>query len=375
MIHVAYGLRDADGRYSKFCGTSIVSIFENTTSPVTVHILHDETLTPDNRDKFMYLAGQYGQHIKLCDVNVLAAQRVRFLRESFAEHHINVFFLGMLYRLLLPELIPQSIHKMIYIDAGDTVINFDIKTLWKIELGTHPLAAVLDNDRITNEPLDRELVNGGFVKFGNYFNSGVIVINLEHWRNNLQKIWDGYMFWLKNFHRLPFSDQDILNYCFADDAIQLPYEFNCFVEFERKSADSDKLKRKLYHFAGPGKPTLDSNDIFNRLYLEYFAKTPWFNADIFGGLLKTFNDIYNGQKQFLLHITRVLGKRRRAFFADSGSFPMIKTLFDVGDDEPMIDTRQPDALDRLLQIQSNTRGERSFSPSSLFQTTSTCKNC
>ncbi len=61
MIHVCYGLHDGDGRYSKFTGTSILSMFENATTPprsVTVHILHDDTLTADNRDKFSYLAGQ-----------------------------------------------------------------------------------------------------------------------------------------------------------------------------------------------------------------------------------------------------------------------------------------------------------------------------
>ncbi|MBR3050926.1 MAG: hypothetical protein IKG61_05695 [Selenomonadaceae bacterium] len=59
MIHVCFGLYDKTGSYSKFTGTAMLSLFENTSADVTVHILHDETLTQDNREKFIYLAGRY----------------------------------------------------------------------------------------------------------------------------------------------------------------------------------------------------------------------------------------------------------------------------------------------------------------------------
>jgi len=56
MIHVCYGIYDDTGRYSKFTGMSILSMFENTRTEVTVHLLHDDTLTDDNRDKFSNFA-------------------------------------------------------------------------------------------------------------------------------------------------------------------------------------------------------------------------------------------------------------------------------------------------------------------------------
>ena len=33
MIHICYGLHDRDGKYSKFVGMSMVSVFENTSAP------------------------------------------------------------------------------------------------------------------------------------------------------------------------------------------------------------------------------------------------------------------------------------------------------------------------------------------------------
>ena len=56
MIHVGFSLYDKTGRYSKFTGTAILSMFENTKSEVTVHILHDNTVSADIRNKFSSLA-------------------------------------------------------------------------------------------------------------------------------------------------------------------------------------------------------------------------------------------------------------------------------------------------------------------------------
>ena len=36
MIHVAYGISDKNGTYSKFVGVSMLSMFENTKSEITL---------------------------------------------------------------------------------------------------------------------------------------------------------------------------------------------------------------------------------------------------------------------------------------------------------------------------------------------------
>ena len=62
-IHVALAVYDPKGTYSQHAGVVMTSIFENTQSPVVVHILHDETLTEDNRKKFIRTAEKYGQTV------------------------------------------------------------------------------------------------------------------------------------------------------------------------------------------------------------------------------------------------------------------------------------------------------------------------
>ena len=140
-------------------------------------------------------------------------------------------------------------------------------------------------------------------------------------------------------------DQEILNYCFANDSVALPDEFNCFVSFERQKKAA--IGRKLYHFAGP-KPDLNTDDVFNKLFLEYFIKTPWFSAQSLGNIFKMVSGIYQNQSHALINVIRLLGKKRRAFFTTSNNFPALKQTFDIADDELLIDASKSDAMMKAL---------------------------
>lgn len=115
MIHVCFGLHDGDGKYSKFVGTTMASIFENTRSEVTAHILHDNTLTDDNRDKFSWLAGRYNQRVEFHNVEKLCPDELKFLREKLADKIQTRFSIGALYRLLIKKIFGSG--KVIYLDA------------------------------------------------------------------------------------------------------------------------------------------------------------------------------------------------------------------------------------------------------------------
>lgn len=70
-IQVCYAIHDSDGSYAKFIGTSMDSILENTTAPVAFHILHDDTLTALNREKFQQLVDYYGATVAFYDLPAL----------------------------------------------------------------------------------------------------------------------------------------------------------------------------------------------------------------------------------------------------------------------------------------------------------------
>ena len=91
MIHVCFALHYKTGHYSKFTGTAMLSLFENLSTPprsTTVHILHDNTLTTDNRDKFIYIAGQYNQLVKFYNVEELCVDKIEAINH-IVPHAIN----------------------------------------------------------------------------------------------------------------------------------------------------------------------------------------------------------------------------------------------------------------------------------------------
>ena len=143
MIHVCFGLHDATGRYSKFTGTTMLSLLENSSAPsdsITVHILHDNTLTLDNRDKFIYVAGRYNQHVKFYNVDELCADMIAEIIRLIPAVKTARVGIGSFFRLMIPKIFPPDIGKVIYLDS-DIIVNMDISELWQVKLGEKVLAA------------------------------------------------------------------------------------------------------------------------------------------------------------------------------------------------------------------------------------------
>ena len=83
MIHVCYGLYDKKGTYSKYTGVSMLSMFENTKEKITVHIFHDNTLTPENKNYFIQVAETYNQTVKFYNFDKICPEKIQYLREKF----------------------------------------------------------------------------------------------------------------------------------------------------------------------------------------------------------------------------------------------------------------------------------------------------
>ena len=294
MIHVCFSLYDKTGAYSKFTGTAMLSLFENTKSEVTIHLLHDNTLTEDSREKFIQIAEHYGQRLKFYNVEELCADRLIKINKYFSNINDPRFSVAMFYRLFIPYLLlPQAVERAIYLDS-DIIVNLDIDELWQIELGDKPFGAVpnlfqMKDEQASNERTIRVIrsVRRGFIKPENYFNSGVLLMNLKALRDEEETILAGIKF--RGEHpELVYYDQEILNYCFSTSYLKLPVKFNRYVTLARPENEWT-IEKKLYHYAGKfslgtnytGKFSLgsDMSDPFNRLWMNYFIKTPWFDAN------------------------------------------------------------------------------------------------
>ncbi len=279
LIHVCFALYDGTKTYSRFTGTAMLSLFENTKSKVTIHLLHDNTLTDDNRDKLMQIVERYGQQLKFYNVEELCADRLAEINNYFPQAKESHFSIATFYRFFIPDLfLPQGIEKAIYLDS-DIVVNLDIEEFWQIELSDKPLGVVpeIDNDVPVKEVA--LFVKEDVIPKEIYFNAGILLMNLKVLHNEEATILAGMKFISEYPSRVSCFDQDILNYCFAASSLRLPIKFNFYVKFARPKNDWT-IGEKIYHYAdGRNSLGMDLNAPYNRLFMDYFIKTPWFDDD------------------------------------------------------------------------------------------------
>lgn len=328
----------------------MLSMFENTKEKITVHIMHNDRLTDDNREKFIRIANQYNQQVDFRNVEEIAGDTLRKFEEVHPHRSgINASW----YPLIVHEVFPE-LDKLILLGA-DTVINLDIGELWAYDLekGKNGFAAVPEVLSKTPKNL-LKLVRDNLVDYEDYSNADVMILDPEFFRENFDDILNACKFVYDN--KFVFSEQDALNYLYSKTYLKLPFKFNIIVKNMRLFSEF-RLKNAIYHFAGP-KPSLNTDDVYNRLYFEYFLKTPWATADIFGNIHKNFyrilRDDFNEFKNSLLRISNLLSTRRRAFAVSEDYLDFAVRTFEIKPYELIIKLTEPEHLIKEL---SYVKGE------------------
>jgi lipopolysaccharide biosynthesis glycosyltransferase len=278
LVHVVLAVYDPKGNYSRHAGVVVTSIFEHTKNPVRVHILHDDTLTDDNRRRFLKTAEKFGQEVRFIDAT-----------EAFLEMNRNggmdelsrEFTRGALFRLLIPDSIDAE--KVIYMDC-DVVVNMDISELWNVPLRSsgRSLAAVVETfERGIFERMRARVLN---FKWDKFFNSGVLLMDLERIRQKHDLVKEAKAF----FERFPSlcktPDQEFLNAAFKEDALPIEERFN-------RLKDPYNIRASILHFIGvkPWQFLRDSPG--DKFYWETFIHSEW-NDQILDALGDLCGDRY-----------------------------------------------------------------------------------
>ena len=355
MIHVCYGFRDKTGHYAKFAGISLLSVFENTKEEVTAHILHDKTLTDENREKFSQLAARYGQTVNFYNLSELIPKKISKIIKLVPGLEKMVSTVGAFYKVLIPQVLPKDINKAIFLDP-DTIVNLDIAELWSTKLGKKFLGVVAESKNGVNPEKAFALCSEGIVKPDDYFNCGVLLMNLKLLRKEEKTITNGIKFRGENpKHR--WLEQTVLNYCFSADTVKLPIKFNCFVRKERSSGSTSPLGKKIYHYAGgTSRPGLDTSDPCNQLWMSYFIKTPWFNAEALGKLYANIRKTGAIRKDLTQKLAQFLPGKIRAFFVEPSKLEKVKDFFAIKDYEEIILAENEAAVDKLITAMREVQG-------------------
>ena len=268
MIHI--GLC-TDNRYAMACGVCVTSLFENNKNEIiTVYVL-EKGLTDDNKKKFHTLAADYGQKIELIPVDDC-------LFKGYPTTH--QFRLSIYYRFLFASILPKDVHKLIYLDC-DTLVLDSLRELWNTDVTDYSIAAVEDQQG------DNVHIFNRLQEIEKYYNSGVLIINLERWREDdsmrhLMQLMDS------NANRFVFLDQDAINVLFRDSTLELSYRYNVQNMFYMKNKEITLHWRKweriaqakehpvILHFCSSLKPWQEECQHPRReLFLDYFNHSPW----------------------------------------------------------------------------------------------------
>ena len=362
MIHICFSLHDETGLDSKFTGTAMLSLFENVSKPapsITVHILHDNTLTPDNRNKFNYLAGRHGQVLKFYNVEELCAEKIEKMSRILTKVKETSLNNESIYKFFIPQVLPTDLQKVIYLDSN-IVVNLDINELWKIDLEDKMLGIVPALAIGSDIHIQDKVVTDGFVQSENYFNSGVLLMNLKLLRGEEETVEKGLKF-ANNRSYFNFLEQVVFNYCFSTRILKLPEEFNQFVRWARRN--KEPLLKKIYHYTGDSLQ-MDKNDPFNQLWLEYFSKTPWLDLETLGRIYESFRQSYgqlnNKMKNGMVNLTVFTAGKKRAFFTLPQNAEATKEIFSVRADEEIIVGEDQESLKKLINAMKKSQGKKIF---------------
>lgn len=304
-IHVCYALNDRDGHYAKYIGTSMQSILERTNAAVVFHLLHDETLTMENKKKFNQLVQSYGAKICFYDMPALKKTYLDQAYRLLDGRWLAWYSRAVIYRFCIWQVLPSDISRAIYLDA-DILFHMDITELWQEVVPTCGLAAVGDI-AVQQHPQNYNLVKDGYFEAAHYFNSGVLLMErAEFWeQNDWMKI---TLDFFAAHPRADFPDQDVMNDCFIHEYHQLPYKYNRLVDWER--LQKTEVSPGIYHFSGHA-INLDLSDSFTRLYFDSFTKTPWCDADFMGKFSQLIRQTYDIRTAVLNQIGNLFARKKR----------------------------------------------------------------
>ena len=326
-----------------------------------MHILHDNTLTQDNRDKFVYVAGHYGQLVKFYNVEKLCADKLAEMIRLVPQIKTSRVSVGAFFRLLIPQLISADIDKCIYLDS-DMLVNLDIAELWRVNLADKPLAAVREMEANafnykTADAAKKYLLNAKIVAYESYFNSGVLLMNLKFLRGNEENLFNGVK-WRGEHMQCNCFDQDIFNYLFAKDYVALPVKFDRFICNERSQGQT-QIQRAIYHCSSDSL-ALDTKDPFNRLWMKYFLKTPWFDADTIGRLFASMRQMTVEAKASMIQLSAIMSGKVRAFVVIADNLEATRQIFAVRPDEKIISVESSESLPKVIDAMKRSRGKKIF---------------
>ncbi len=273
----------ANDRYAQHLAVSMYSLFDANMAAECVDVYVISTgITDGSRKRLESIASEFGRTLRMLDLSDI--------RERFGyETHSGRFDISAMGRFFLGDILPHE-QRFLYLDC-DTVVCTSLERLYDKDLKGNICGAVMEP---TIYAQTKAMI--GLEPDDMYFNSGVLLIDMDRWRGaGIDKALRDYYQGING--RSAFCDQDAINAVLKGRIMPLPPRYNFFSNyyyydyqslvrldknyagFSQRAFCLAKAHPVIVHYAGDERPWIrGSRNPYGRLYRQYQALTPW--ADV-----------------------------------------------------------------------------------------------
>lgn len=351
--------------YALYCGVAINSlIFHNDHEFNYDIIIFEQNITNDNKRIFLEMV-KYHSNISIRFINI------KNLIEDFTISVHGHFSIEGCLKIFLMSNAFKNYSKFLAFDS-DLVFETDIKDLFAVDISEHYMAAV--EDVIMKNLLKKQQISGGanplvpkipcdlyisdYLDLGStasYFNTGVVLLNLELCRKNdffnqCINLLNEKAFW--------FVEQDALNEILGNKILPLDYVWNFLAVDDTLVENLEELggdfcdlyynrvrKPNIIHFCGNSKPWFNPFVIYSDKFYYYSHDTAWHEKIMFRSLDTKINVLDKNStsiKKNLETINKKLVKRNNIFQKAKKSkyYLTILTISKRRQDLQLIDARK-----------------------------------
>ena len=246
-----------DSRYTPTTMTSMLSAIKNKCpSSIYNYYIVTENATEPDKQSLMSLKKLAPDTV---NINIIERPEPDLPYENM--QRFLQYKVGM-HKIYLPEIL-KDLDKVIYMD-GDTIVLKDLRELYNIDV-SNVYASVAKDGIYYRFP--KEMAEIGLDKRGFYFNSGVMLYNLDMQRRD--NIVEKLVEYIKT-HEDFYGDQDVLNVVFEDKLKLMSYRYNCISTF----FEADDLNFLSTYYGEPlPKETFYIYE--NATVIHYAGDKPW----------------------------------------------------------------------------------------------------
>ena len=256
-----------DDGYIPFLAVALESLIDNSSENYNydIKVLYTR-ISKENQEK---IKGKYeigNIAIEFVDLNkYLEAMQGKFYTRDY-------YSSATYYRMFIPGLYPQY-KKAIYLDS-DMAILSDVSKLYNIDMGNNLIAAVPDGAVQAIQPFQEYVEKVvGMASYKQYFNAGMLLMNLEELRNF--KFQEKFAYLLETVKFAVAQDQDYFNRMCKGRTIMLDGSWNTM---PGGLQEEDREKLNIIHYNLSYKPWHFDNIMYQDYFWHYAKKTEYYQT-------------------------------------------------------------------------------------------------